>query len=100
MCVKDGIVTISCIPEIFLGSISTFLFTSVASVAVIYALFAGWKFVISRGDVQKVTEARKTLTYALVGLTVVLLSFFLISALSEILGIGCIAFVPGIDNCK
>ena len=96
--VPDGIVHIKCLP-CFIANISTFLFTSVAAVAVIYALFAGWKFVISRGDVQKVTEARKTLTYALLGLTVVILSYFMIETLSKISGVGCISLL-GFDKCN
>ncbi|MBI4038917.1 hypothetical protein HY384_03080 [Candidatus Daviesbacteria bacterium] len=85
-CYKDGIVTISCLP-CFIQNISSFLFSSVAAVAVIYSLFAAWKFVISQGDAQKVAEARKTLTFALAGLAVVLLSYFAIKTLSQILGI-------------
>lgn len=94
-CVKDGIVTIRCIPDLFLGNISTFLFSSVVGVAIIYALYASWKFVISRGDIQKVAEAKKTLTYAIIGLVVVLLSYFILTTLSTVIGVKCLTSPGG-----
>lgn len=98
-CVNDGIVTIQCLP-CFIKNISTFLFSSVAAVAIIYALFAAWKFIISRGDPVRVGEAKKSLTWALAGLVVVLLSFFMITTLSKIIGVDCISLVPGINTCQ
>lgn len=97
-CIENGIVTIRCIP-LFIQNIAFFLFSSVGIVAVLYALYAGWKFIISRGEPIKVAEARKTLTFALIGLTIVIMSYFIIKILALVTGAGCISLLS-FDKCK
>ncbi len=46
-----------------------------------------------------VEDARNTLTYAIIGLVVILLSFYIISVISDITGIGCIKQF-GFGNCR
>lgn len=97
-CFKNGIVTIGCTPY-FIQNISSFLFSSVGIVAVIYIIYAGWKFIISRGNPVKVSQAKKTLTFALIGLTIVILSYFIIKTLGLITGADCISLL-GFDKCN
>lgn len=52
------------------------ILTSVsASLAVIFIVISGIKFVTSGGDPKKLASASGTLTYAIIGLTVTILAF-------------------------
>lgn len=54
--------------------------------AVLYLMFGGIKLITSRGDKQAVESARKHITYAVIGLVVVLGTFFILNILFNILG--------------
>lgn len=47
--------------------------------AFFFVLFGGLKWMLSQGDKKQVEEAQKTLTYAIIGLVIVLLSFFILN---------------------
>lgn len=70
--------TLACIPQIIkvLINWSLILATIVALFLVIYT---GIKFINSGGDPKSVDSAKKMLTFALIGLIVVFLSFFIIN---------------------
>lgn len=57
----------------------------VGVIAVIMLIFGGIKYVISGGDAKKVTDAKNTILYAIIGLVIAFLSYaivnFVISAL-------------------
>lgn len=57
----------------------------VGIIAVIMLIVGGIKYVVSGGDAKKVTDAKNTVLYAIIGLVITLLSFaivnFVISAL-------------------
>lgn len=57
--------------------------------AVFFIIISGIKFITSGGDQIKVAQAKQSITYALIGLAVVLLSFFLIKVFSLISGVEC-----------
>lgn len=97
-CVENGIVSIRCLPT-FLSNISGFLFAGVGVVAVIFLLYGGAKFVTSMGDEIKVAEAKRTLTYALAGTIIVLLSYFIIQVVAFVTGAKCITLL-GFDKCR
>lgn len=56
-------------------------------VAVIYIVIGGIKFTTSTGDPGKVTSARNTIIYALVGLVVVISAFLLTTAVVDRVGL-------------
>ena len=60
------------------------------AVAVILAIYAGIKLGMSGGDPKQVQAARAILTYALIGLVVVLSSFAIIFFISYLTGAKCI----------
>lgn len=61
---------------------ATLLFIIVGSfLIVIYIVWAGILWITSGGDKAKVTAARGRLTWAIVGFIIILISFFIISAI-------------------
>lgn len=97
-CVVDGAATLSCIPIVF-KNIVTAALVFVGVVAVFLIILSGIKFITSAGDPKQVEGARNTLTYAIIGLVVVLLSFLIINVIGRITGAECInAF--GFNSCQ
>jgi len=73
-CVENGVATLRCLPVIFHNVVSAFLlFTGV--VALFLIIYSGIKFILSGGDQKQVEGARKTLTFAIIGVVLVLSSF-------------------------
>ena len=97
-CVQNGAATLQCIPAVFKNVVSwAFILAGIA--AVFFIIFSGIKFITSGGDPKQVEEARKTMTYAIIGLLVILLSFAIINIIAGITGVSCITAF-GFDNCK
>ncbi len=96
-CLEKGIATLSCIPIVFRNVINAALFF-VGVVALVFIIFSGFKFMSSGADPKQVEGARNTLVYALIGLIVVLSSFFVLNFISDITQVGCI-LTFGLGNC-
>ena len=63
------------------------------SIAVIYLVIGGIKYVVSRGNEEKVESAKNTMTAAIWGLVIIIMSFAIIYIISETL----IRGAPGTD---
>ncbi len=63
----------------FITSIGNFLFAILLVIAVIFIIFAAYKYLVSGGDPEKVKSASNTLLYALVAVVVALLARGLVS---------------------
>lgn len=61
------------------------LLTVAILLAFFFVIFGGFKWLMSSGDKKQVEEAQKTLQYAIIGLVVVLLSFFIINFIGFLL---------------
>ncbi|MFO0881994.1 MAG: pilin [Candidatus Saccharimonadales bacterium] len=61
-------------PEDLVAKIINIFSWVVGAIAVIMLIFAGFKYVTSGGDAGKITSAKNTIIYALIGLVVVALS--------------------------
>lgn len=96
-CVKDGVATLACVPAVFQNLVTAALGLA-GVIAVFFIIWAGIKMVTSGGDPKQVEGARNTLTYAIIGLTLVLLSFFIINAIAYLTGAQCITQF-GFDTC-
>lgn len=71
----------------FLGPITIIL----GFLTVFYIIFAGIRLIISRGDPEKVAEARHRLIYAVVGFIVLLLSYVALQVVNQLfLGSGVV----------
>lgn len=97
-CIEDGVATLNCIPVIF-QSVLNWLITFAGVVALFFIIYAGIKYVRSGGDQEKIKSARETLTYAIIGLVIILLSFGIINLIGAITGATCITQF-GFGNCQ
>ena|SRR3990167_4172538 len=61
------------------------IIATLAALAVI--IFAGIRWIASGGDKEKLQGARNMITYALVGLVVVFLSYFIINTIGNFFGV-------------
>lgn len=66
--------------------ISLFLLAAVLT-ALAFLIYAGFMWMSSRGDKTKIESARKTIVFAVIGLTIAFLSFFIVGLFSTILHI-------------
>lgn len=96
-CIVNGAATLDCIIPLFQNVLGSLL-SLAGVVALILIILSGIKFITSGGDAKQVEGARKTLTYAVIGLVVIFLSFFIINIISEITGASCIKMF-GFTNC-
>ena len=97
-CVVNGVATLKCIPAVFQNVVNGLLIFS-GIVAVFMILYAGYKYISAGGDPKQADSARNTLTYAVIGLVIILISFFIVNFISGITGTACIQQF-GFDNCK
>lgn len=88
-CVEQGVATLRCIPVVFNNLVAAAL-VFVGITAAFFIAYSGIQFITSGGDPKKVEGARKIMTWAIVGLVIVLLSFAIINI---------IAYVTGTENC-
>lgn len=97
-CIIDNIPTLQCVIPLF----QNIVFWAIALsgiTAVIFIIFAGIKFITSRGDAKQVEGARKTLTFAIIGLILVLSAFLIIVLIGNITGVTCIQQF-GFSTCQ
>lgn len=81
-----GVATISCIWIVLQNVINAALVLS-GVVAVFLIIYSGYQYVTSSGDKEKVDNARKRLTYAIIGLVIVMMSFVMVNLLSQFTGV-------------
>ncbi len=71
---SSGVPTLKCIPVVFSNLITAALYF-LGAVTLLFIIYAGIKFMFSGGDPKQVQSARQTLTFAILGAILVLLSF-------------------------
>jgi hypothetical protein len=75
-----------------LGAIISLLVQVVIGLAsvVLFLIFiwAGYDFVVSRGDPQKIAAARNKITYGIVGYILLVVAFLIVRIVSQVFGIG------------
>ncbi len=77
-CLYDGVPMLNCLPTVFLNVVNAFLLFA-GAVALFIIVWAGIRFIISGGDAKQVQGARSMITYAIIGLVVVLSSFAIVN---------------------
>ena len=96
---KDtGVATLQCIPIVFSNIVKAALIF-VGAVAVILIVYAGIRLITSGGDPKQVQAARQIITYAILGLVLVLSSFGIIFFISYLTGAHCIETLS-FSSCK
>jgi hypothetical protein len=97
-CLVNGVATLNCVPVVFTLIINAAL-TFAGVVALFMIIYSGFRFVTSGGDPKGVENAKKTLTWAIIGLILILLSFGIINFLSVLTGVKCLTQID-ITGCK
>lgn len=95
----NKVATLQCIPIVFKNLISIALIFA-GIVAVFFIIYSGIRFISSGGDPKQVDAARQTLTWAIVGLVLILLSFLIVNVIATITGTTCLQNSQfGFTNC-
>lgn len=84
-CATQIIGSIGCIPY-FLRNIVNAGFILAAVIAVVLIILSGIRLMLSGGDPEKVAHAKKSLTFTVIGLVIILLSFVIINLIGRITG--------------
>lgn len=75
------------LPSFVLGVINLII-SLAALLAVIFLVYAGFRYILAAGDDSKIEEATKTIVYALVGLVICFISPLVIKfVLNNVIGI-------------
>jgi len=91
------VATLNCLPIVFQNIVSAALMFA-GIVAVFMIVYAGIRYITSRGDPKAVEGARNTLTWAIIGLVVVIISFVIINFIGVFTGAKCINMF-GFSSC-
>lgn len=83
------VLTLSCIP-VLVAHIVNLAIVAAGTIAVFLVILGGYKFLTSGGDPKKVEGARQTITYAIIGLVLVILSYFILTFIATVTGLNCI----------
>lgn len=84
---QEGNYTLTNILEIVIGA-SRWVLGIVGSLALIMFIYGGFTFLISAGSSEKITQAKKIITAAVVGLIIVFSSYLIIAFVLGSLGLG------------
>lgn len=66
-------------------AINSFILPILAGLAVLYIVWAGYQFFSSGGDPAKAEKARANLTYAVIGVVLVLVAYALVAGLNSLI---------------
>ena len=95
--VSTDVATLQCIPVVFGNILNTALIFA-GGVALVFIIISGYKFINSGGDPKQVEGARKTATYAILGLLLILFSFAIVNFIAYFTGAECIKTFA-FDSC-
>ncbi len=91
------VATLKCLPVVFQYAVTGVL-ALVGTVAAIIIIISGIRFSTAGGDAKKIESAKKTITLAIIGILLVLLSFLIVTTIGRITGVTCITTF-GFSNC-
>lgn len=96
----NGVATLQCIPAIFNNLLNSILVFA-GAIAVIIIIISGIRFILSGGDPKKVSTAKRSLTFAILGLIIIVFAFLIINLIAYITGTSCIKiWPPSFTNCQ
>jgi FtsH-binding integral membrane protein len=67
--------------------IITYLYIAVVILALLFIIWGGISWITSEGDKQKLAQARQKILFALIGLIVAFLAFFIVKTIGTIFGV-------------
>lgn len=78
----------------FIGRLTTFILAAIGIVSVVMLIFGGFRYIISGGDAKKVTDAKNTILYAIIGLVIALLAYAIVNFIVYVVTNGAISTDP------
>lgn len=91
-------VTSTGVPNVTISPVIQFALGTVFVIAVLLALFllvfGGISFIASGGEKEKIVKARLRITYAIVGLIIIFLSFFIVNLIGYFFGVNILNIQP------
>src|SRR4051812_6149167 len=84
-CFSGGVGNIGCLP-FYLKNIINAVFALSAVVTVIIILLSSIRLLLSGGDEIKIAKAKKSMTFAIIGFVIILLSFTILQIISLVTG--------------
>ncbi len=102
-CLQDAgngqqVMTLSCLP-LLITELINFGLAAGGTVALIFIIISGIKFIRSGGDPKEAEGAKQTMTYAIIGLVIIVLAAAVVNFIGFITGARCISTI-GFSNCK
>jgi hypothetical protein len=85
----NQVATLDCIFPLMTNLIYWFLLFS-GTVAIALIILSGIRFIISGGEAKSVETAKKTMTWAILGLLLVFLSFLIINVIAYVTHVACL----------
>ncbi len=97
----DKVLTLACIP-LLIKQLINFGFAAGGVTALVFIIISGIKFIQSKGDPKEAEGAKQTMTYAIIGLIVIVLAAAIVNFIGAVTGTGsCITvFDSSFGNCK
>jgi hypothetical protein len=86
---EGSILTLSCIFPL-IANVLLWAIGMAGTVALFMIIFAGYQLLFSGGDAKAVEGGRKTLTFAVLGLFLVFLSFLFLNIIGTVTGVACL----------
>lgn len=83
------IVTLECATVLF-QNVLFWALTFAGIIALILIIVGGIKYITSGGDAKAADGAKKTITWSLIGLVVIIMSFAVLNIIANITGVNCI----------
>ena len=85
--IASDVPSLACFAPI-ISNVINFLFMFLGATALIFLIYGAIRFVVSGGDQKALQSARGTMTYAVIGLVLILLSYVIINTVTTALGLG------------
>ena len=92
--------TLTCLPPLIAAFVNWALIAA-GVIAIFIVVYAGYKYINSSGDPKQADTARKTLMYAVFGLFLIFMAFFVVRAIGQITGLDKNCYTNfGFTNCN
>jgi len=72
-----------------------YIFPFAGLLMLLYLLFGGYKYMLSRGDPKALAEAKGAITTAIIGFVIVFVAFWIVQIIGVILGLNQITVIFG-----
>jgi len=93
-CLVDGVATLKC-AEVIFGNIVAVLITLAGIIFFFMIIAGGFRYLTSGGDPKAVAAAGNTLTWAIAGLLIVLVTWFILQLIQTLTGVRVTLFRIG-----